>query len=241
MIVCIPSKKRPRTKTYKLFEEAGYEVFHFIEPKEINDYQVPNKINIEKNDQGITYVRNFMLDWLKNRKVDWAWFSDDDVDNFGIYNGKTVKTGASILQKVEQKAKKLPFEIVGINYVQHAWHEKKQYNVNRKFAEVCVLMHVEKIHWRYNENTKEDRDFTMQCIKNGHGVLRFNHIWFSCPNVGSNQGGLHDWYAAKKDEAAAKKMVLVWDPFVKLKQKGDRLDMKADLVGLAKHYGKEIV
>ena len=53
MICYIPTKGRVNTKTYKLFEEVGIKVYHFIEPKEIDDYNVPNKVSIEKNDKEI--------------------------------------------------------------------------------------------------------------------------------------------------------------------------------------------
>ena len=199
MICFIPTKNRFKTKTYKLFEEAGIEFKHFIEPQEFDLYDLPNKVNINKNDQGISYVRNFMLNYARENKHDWVMFCDDDVNSFGIYNGKTVKKDASIWLEVLEKAKKLPFELIGINYTQHAWHEKTSYSINKKFAEVCVLMNIKNIHWNYNENTKEDRDFQMQTIQNGYGVLRFNHYWFSCPDVGSNKGGLFDLYKNKKD------------------------------------------
>ena len=242
MIVCIPSKGRPNTVTYRIFEEAGYEVYHFVEPQEVDAYkQVPNRIDIGENDRGVTYVRNFMLKWCQEKNIDWAWFCDDDVIGFGVYNGKTVRKNAEVLKAVEKKAMQLPFEIVGLNYVQYAWTEKKNYSINTKFAEVCILMNVSAIDWSYNEDTKEDRDFAMQTIQNGHGVLRFNHVWFSCPNVGSNEGGLHDWYASKKDRDAAKKMALSWSPWVTLKKKGGRLDIKTDIKGFAKHCVRRVV
>ena len=203
--------------------------------------QVPNRIDIGENDRGVTYVRNFMLKWCQEKNIDWAWFCDDDVIGFGVYNGKTVRKNAEVLKAVEKKAMQLPFEIVGLNYVQYAWTEKKNYSINTKFAEVCILMNVSAIDWSYNEDTKEDRDFAMQTIQNGHGVLRFNHVWFSCPNVGSNEGGLHDWYASKKDRDAAKKMALSWSPWVTLKKKGGRLDIKTDIKGFAKHCVRRVV
>lgn len=240
MIVCIPSKGRPHTKTYKLFEDEGYTVYHFVEPQELAKYDVPNVVSIEQNDQGVTYVRNFMLNWCKDNGHDWAWICDDDVSGFGIYNGKTVKTGARILKDIETKAKVLPFEVVGMNYAQYAWTEKADYSINRNWCEVCALFHVKNIHWEYRENTKEDRDFQLQTIYNGNGVLRFNRVWFACPAVGSNTGGLNEWYAAGKDAEAAKKMQLQWGDFVQLKQKGDRLDIKVDIKGFAKSCGKTV-
>ena len=172
MICYIPSKGRPSTSTYKLFQEVGIEVIHFIEPGEMELYDVPNKVDILNDNQGIGYVRNFMLDHAKASGEEWVLFCDDDVRSFGVYNGKTVKKDASIWLGILEKAKKLPFELVGINYTQHAWHEKKSYSVNRKFAEVCVLMNVKKITWSYRPqfNLKEDRDFSLQTIKKGNGI-----------------------------------------------------------------------
>ena len=242
MICFIPTKGRPNTKTYKLFQEVGIEVYHFIEPQEIDKYEVPNKVSILKNDKGIAYVRNFMLNYARENNFDWIIMCDDDVTSFGIYNNKTIKKDASIWFEILQKAKQLPFELVGINYTQHAWHEKTKYSINKKFAEVCVLMNISKIKWHYRPefNLKEDRDFALQTIKNGNGILRFNHYWFSCPDVGSNTGGLQNEYKLKKDEQSAKKMCMEWHPFVNLKRKGERIDMKTDIKALALNYKRQV-
>jgi hypothetical protein len=240
MICFIPTKGRPQTKTYKLFQDAGIEVKHFIEPQEIDKYQVPNKVSILENDKGIGYVRNFMLNYARANNYEWVIICDDDVVSFGIYNGKTIKKDAFIWFDILKKAMSLPFEIIGINYTQHAWHEKTNYSINKKFAEVCILMNVKNINWNYRSefNLKEDRDFALQTIKNGNGILRFNKYWFSCPDVGSNAGGLQDMYKQKKDEESAKKMCYEWNPFITLQRKGERIDMKTDIKGLANHYKK---
>ena len=240
MICFIPTKGRYNTKTYKLFQEVGIQFKHFVEPNQLDLYQVPNKISILENGKGIGYVRNFMLNYARLNNYDWVLFCDDDVAWFGIYNGKTIKQDASIWFSILEKAKKMPFELIGINYTQHAWHEKTSYSINKKFAEVCVLINIPKIKWNYRSefNLKEDRDFALQTIKNGNGILRFNHYWFSCPDVGSNTGGLQNEYKAKKDEESAKKMCYEWHPFVTLKNKGERIDMKTDIKGLALNYKK---
>lgn len=243
MICYIPTKSRPSTKTYKLFEEQGFDFLHFVEPQELDLYKnVPNVVNIQANDKGIAYVRNFMLDYAKRNNHDWIIMCDDDVTSFGVYNGKTVKLTASIWRDIYAKAVKLPFELVGINYTQHAWHEKNAYSINKKFAEVCVLIHVKKIKWNYRGefNLKEDRDFALQTIKNGNGILRFNHYWFACPDVGSNKGGLQDLYKAKKDEESARKMCYEWNPFIELKEKNGRIDMKTKISELALHYKRPV-
>jgi len=240
MICFIPTKGRPQTKTYKLFQDSGIEVKHFIEPQEIDKYQVPNKISIIENDKGIGYVRNFMLNYARANNYEWVIICDDDVVSFGVYNGKTIKKDATIWFDILKKAMSLPFEIIGINYTQHAWHEKTNYSINKKFAEVCILMNVKNIKWNYRSefNLKEDRDFALQTIKNGNGILRFNKYWFSCPDVGSNTGGLQNMYKQKKDEESAKKMCYEWNPFITLQRKGERIDMKTDIKALANHYKK---
>jgi len=240
MVCFIPTKGRVNTKTYKLFKEAGIEVKHFIEPNEFDLYEVPNKVNVKENNKGVTYVRNFMLNYARENDYEWVIFCDDDVNSFGVYNGKTVKKTAGIWNDILEKAKKLPFELVGINDTQHAWHEKTSYSINKKFAEVCVLMNIKKIYWNYNDNTKEDRDFQMQTIKNGYGVLRFNHYWFSCPDVGSNKGGLFNLYKNKKDVEWAESLVKAWYPYAKLVRKKDRIDAKIDIKGFAKSLNKTI-
>lgn len=70
MICCIPTKGRPQTNTYKLFEQVGIKVFHFIEPSEIDRYNVPNKVDIQNNNNGIAYVRNYILTWAQNNNYD---------------------------------------------------------------------------------------------------------------------------------------------------------------------------
>jgi hypothetical protein len=240
MICFIPTKGRLNTKTYKLFEAVGIQVYHFIEPQEIEKYQVPNKISIQQNNQGIGYVRNFMLEFARYNNMDWVIMCDDDVDHFGQYVNGNIKKDAGIWIDIFNKVKTLPFELVGINYRQLAWTEKTNYSINKKFAEVCVLMNIAKIKWNYRTefNIKEDRDFALQTIKYGNGILRFNKYFYNCPDVGTNKGGLQDEYKAKKDEDSAKRMCAEWNPFLTLQMKGSRLDMKTDIKGLALHYKK---
>ena len=244
MICYIPSKGRPKTQTYKLFQSAGIEVLHFIEPSEIELYDVPGtKVDIGENDRGIAYVRNFMLSYAKRNGHIHVIVCDDDVTSFGKYiDGKKIKTDASIWLEIFEQVRDLPYELVGINYLQFAWRKQKDLSINTAFAEVCVLMNTSKIHWEYQPDveTKEDRDFCMLGITLGAGVLKFNHFWFSCPSVGTNRGGLQNLYKEQRDTIATLKMCEKWDPFLTTKRKGNRLDLKANLKGLALHHQKHI-
>ena len=241
MIACIPTKGRKETKTFKLFEASGIEVFHFIEPQQIDEYDVPNKIDIKQNDQGISYVRNYILDWAKQNNHEWVIMCDDDVRYFGKYNGRTLSDkNANIWHEIGDIAKKYQFEITGINYSAHSWHERKAYSINKKTAEVCVLLNVNSIKWRYRSkfDLKEDRDFILQSIKYGRGIMKLNHYYFNCPYIGSNKGGLQDEYKKGRHQDSVKKMLNEWRGFVEIKKTKVGIDLKYDLQGLAKKYKK---
>lgn len=242
MICCILSKGRPETKTFKLFEAAKIKTFHFVEPQDLSAYKTqPNVIDIGANDKGISYVRNFILDWAKTNDEEWVIVCDDDITSFGFYDGKNHNSDAGIWLKIFEKIKEMPFEIVGINYRHHAWHEKTAFSVNRKFSECCVMLRVPGISWRYKDDTKEDRDFLLQTIKNGHGTIRFNRYFFSSPVVGTNKGGLHDNYANKRDTEWAVRMVQDWHPYAKLiKTKTGRIDARVDIKKFATDHKKVV-
>lgn len=243
MIAYIPTKSRYNTKTYKLFEDVGIPFIHFIEPLQYDDYEIPNKVNIGANNQGIAYVRNFMLNYAKQNNHDWIIMCDDDVTDFGYAkDNKCITHNASLWKEVYDKAKKLPFNLYGLNYRQHAWHEKHEYRINTTFVEVCVLINVKSINWQYRSeyNMKEDRDFVLQSIKYGNGCVKFLKLFYNCPGVGKNSGGLQDEYKNKKDAISSKKMVAEWHPFAKLIEKDGRLDVKIDLKELSSYYKKPI-
>jgi glycosyltransferase involved in cell wall biosynthesis len=246
MIVCIPSKGRPTTRTYKLFAEAGIPVYHFVEPQQVEEYKkagVPNIVNINGTNQGISYVRNFILDYAKENNHEWIIVCDDDVSRFDIYkNKKNYKLSVQEVLAYLEKAKGLPFEMIGFNYKQYIWVAKSFYSVNTKTVEQCVMLNVNKIWWRYRAafNLKEDRDFALQTIKYGNGIFRYNTIGIQSPDIGTNAGGLNDEYKQKKDSDAAVKMVKEWHPFIELKKKDQRIDIKLKLKELAQHYKREI-
>ena len=260
MIACIPSKGRPKTETWKLFGEAEIVPHHFVEPQDVAAYEAegaPNIVDIGANDQGIVFVRNFILDWATEREEASIIMSDDDVDGFVRYDpasGKTIKCGAEIWHEIDEKMQRLPFEMAGINYAQHCWHETKPVSVNRKWAEVCAYLKPTETSWRYDPLFvhKEDRDFVLQTIHKGAGVVRWNHLGFSNATLGTLPGGLLESYQAAEDEDGARELVNKWPEWAKLirKKQGQqfqevtgrdsRVDAKVDIKGLAKAMGKTV-
>lgn len=244
MIACIASKNRPNTKTYKLFESAGIKCYHFLEPQDLEKYDVPNKININKNDAGLMYVRNFIIEYAKKNNFGWILMSDDDITEFGQAIGtKCYTKGAEIWNIIYEKVKKLPFEIVGINYRQHAWHDKKTYTINKSFVDVCVLINTDKIYWQFEPDLqlKGDREFCLKTIKYGNGIIKFNKYYYNTPPIGKNVGGLQNEYENKKDIIDVNKIILFYKPFAtEIMNNLNRPDFKFDFNTYCNIYKKII-
>jgi hypothetical protein len=241
MICCIPTKGRPNTKTYKLFQEVGIEVFHFIEPQEIDIYNVPNKISIEKNEQGIGYVRNYILNYGKVNKINILIMCDDDINSFGeVLNGKCVKTNAAIFFKMLPVIEKMNFELYGISFRQFAWSEKNKYAINSKVFTACTIVKPCNIFWEYPNIYKEDICFLFETIKNGNGIFKFNHYFFNCPPIGSNEGGCYNGYKNNKHIEAIKIITKKYNGFVKIIKKKKTFDLKWDFKNWSKFNRKYI-
>ena len=249
MHVCIPSKGRPNTASYKLLQNDGIAFTHFVEPQDAVDYaaaNVPNLVVLSANNQGIAFVRNAILDWARHNRHDWIWMMDDDVSGFGTAKaGKTIKGDASVLQQVHERLAPFRYPVNGINYCQYAWSystKPKRFAVNKRPAEVCTLLFVPKITWQYRPrlNLKEDRDFCMQAVQNSDGIIIDLFSWFNCPGVGTNPGGLQTFYRQQRDHEAAAKLAAEWAPFTKLVKKKDRVDCKLDIAGFAKSLERQV-
>lgn len=245
MHVAIPSKGRPNTLTYKLLGDIPFT--HFVEPQDEAAYKaanVPNIHVIPADDKGITFVRNHILDWAHISKHHWLWIMDDDVSGFGTAKaGKTIKGDYNVLIDFHAAVKQFKFPVNGLNYCQYAWSystKKQRYAINKRPPEVCALLYIPKITWRYRPDRKEDRDFTMLAIKHSDGVIVDLHAWFNCPGVGTNSGGLQHLYHQKRDAVWAQRLVDDWAPFAKLVKKKLRVDAKLDIPGYAKSLNKQV-
>lgn len=247
MHVAIPSKGRPNTKAYKLLD--GFDVTHFVEPQDFQAYKdagVPRLHALPENNQGIAFVRNFIIKHYQKERVDWLWMIDDDISDFGVAEkGKVITKDCQVLFDFYERVKQYKFPVNGINYRQYAWaysNGKTRFMINRKMPEVCTLLYLPKITWQYRSrlNLKEDRDFCMQAIQHSSGLIFDTHTCFNTPGVGQNAGGLQDLYKQNRDAEAAAKFIKEWKPFAKLVRKNGRADAKIDISGFAKSLNRTV-
>lgn len=221
--IFVPSKGRPDSKLLKKLWESGHEFKVFVEPQDLKLY-VPlfedKVVNIEKDDQGITYVRNFIHDYAISQGLAWYWMLDDDIENFyRIVNKRAVKADLSVLAEAQTYFTGRPSVAqASLDYQQFAWSSEKPFKKNG-YCDVCVCISAERtksIKYRdfgIPKFIKEDRDFTLQILANGYDTIRIEKYAFSCPKNGSNKGGLYETYQTNgKEEQSSKKMVETWGP-----------------------------
>jgi len=89
MKICIPSKGRPETMTTQRYFRPE-DVIIFVEPQEIKAYNIfqPSYqiVDIKKSNQGVSYVRNFIIDYMQEDKI---LMIDDDI----FFIGKVLSDG----------------------------------------------------------------------------------------------------------------------------------------------------
>lgn len=239
--IYIPSKGRPECPTAHLFSEAVQRkrVYIVVEPQDYEAYLSTKQrhncsfLILDKNDQGITYVRNEIKKLATKQNEEYYWMLDDDIKGFYITaEGKNHKAdaGAMLDASYIYLANRLKVAQGGLEYQQFAWSSTKPY-VRSSYCDVCVLINTEmtkNIEYR-DVPLKEDRDFTLQVITNGYDVVRLQRYSFSAPENGSNKGGLYKEYKTTgKELQMCRKMVQLWgkDICKVIKKKNGRIDVK---------------
>lgn len=232
LTILIPSKGRAATATTPaLLRAAGLPFAFVVEPQEAATYAPLGPVVVlPLNDQGIAYVRNFVLSYAREQALPWVLMLDDDIKYFGrVVAQRVQRTDAGELLRAFALIKRLNPAVGGLEYRQTAWSATKEITANR-FCDVAVFLNIAKINWQYRPemNLKEDRDFVLQAIRAGAGVVRVNKYCFEVPAVASNAGGLQEAYRAKRDNQALQNMVRAWPGVLGVVQKKDRLDLKVN-------------
>ena len=235
--IFIPSKNRVENASLlKFAEETKANVTVVVEPQDYDKYKKRytdfNYIVLPENDQGITYVRNYIKKYSESKNQPNYWQLDDDITRFFYREGvKLIRAGFEVLQKAKQQFIENGIALGGLEYNQYAWSAKKEM-VENSFCDSCVFVDnqlTKGIRYREYVEGKEDRDFAMQVIKSGNKTGRTTLFAFSSPPNGSNAGGLKEiFYDKGKEKICVERMVEIWGekiciPIVK---KNGRNDVK---------------
>jgi hypothetical protein len=236
--IFVPSKGRPNSTTLKLLAESELPFRAIVEPQDYEAYYpLWGRDHVEvlpENDQGLPYVRNWILNTAAEEDIGWYWMFDDDITAFGmVQSGKVQKRKARVVLKDSELSFMASegYGQIGLEYQQFAWSATKPYAYN-SYCDVAVAIHAQRVKaagLRFRDiDLKLDRDFTLQVITAGLGVARLAQRCFAAPKNGSNKGGLKDKYDEPGREAAmSKRMMEMWPGICTVQVKKDgRVDAK---------------
>jgi len=168
--IYIPSKGRAENcKTAEILEEEGLDFKLVVEPQDSEEYSKRfGKVRcvvMDKNDQGVAYVRNWIKTYSKAHGEDHHWQIDDNIGWFKVREkGKNLKSSASkCLSKVEEFYDS--FENIGIAGLAHtafAFAYKVDFGVNKQVYSCVLIRNDLAIKWR--PDTVEDTDYSLQVL-----------------------------------------------------------------------------
>lgn len=213
--IFIPTKGRLNNqKTYNLLRELNLNPTLVIEPQEENEAfeKGYNFIILPDNNKGISYSRNYILNYARINQFKYICMLDDDISQFGfIENKKRVPDNKAFLKALEYFKESKTCGT--IQYNQFAWCQPKPIVYNRGLEVVFFLYMPLLNNVMFEEDTIEDRDFSLDIILN-HKVktFRLNHLYFNVPSIGTNKGGIESSNRYQKQIEWSQKMEKKWTP-----------------------------
>lgn len=229
--IFIPTKGRLFCqKTYEILTELGLHPILVVEPQEdieATERNLPH-LTLPLNNQGIVYVRNYILDYCRKHNVEFCVMIDDDVNYFGrtdFKEKKVIKDNSAFLTALKYFTELRMSG--GMEYVQFAWAGKKPITFNKGF-QVCHFLYIPTIpkDLYYDVPNKEDKDFSIALLMNGLETFNLVCCALSVPSIGTNKGGLSEMYANKEDNIGAINLLNKWgkDIIKIVEKKNGRID-----------------
>lgn len=175
MRVAIPSRGRPDFLSKKVFTNP----IVFVEPQEYEAYLAKNTdlevVSIEANNKGISYARNYIMDYFRKKEDKLYCIADDDIKQLYIADGKTYKKihdDSYMLEEVEKLFKESEVCAVGLTPKAYCWCQKEKLRERGKILNI-VFFHRERSEpLRYDENISHGEDVDI-CIQMARSNLKF--------------------------------------------------------------------
>jgi hypothetical protein len=190
--IYIPSKARPKCVTGNLFKAAGLNYLIVVEPQDYEEYvkvhDASNILVMDKNDQGIHYVRNFCKIHSKDFKSHWQF--DDNIRSFKVRENEKniISDSAAMIRKVESFIDL--FDNVGICGFSHdvfAWTKDNVIDLNKQCYSGVLVNNTIDIWWR--DEVVEDTDYSLQVLSNNYCTLLFNTLLIAKETTKKGNGG----------------------------------------------------
>jgi len=217
--VYILSRGRAATiTTSRLFDDAGVPYLIVVEPQEhaayLEHHDAGNLLVMDKNDEGIAYVRNYIRDHAQAAGFLYFWQFDDDLRPFGVRRGgKRYKLSArNALAFVEYVVDHFD-NIGGANFSHHAfaftYDHKPVIQLNNQIYGAMLIRSGTRT--RFRKDINEDTDHSLQLLREGWVTFVFKRVVMDTVATMSNSGGNTDnEYAAGRREARVRALCAAW-------------------------------
>lgn len=205
-----------------------------VEPQDEKSYRLNHPLAdilvLPKSNQGITYVRQFILDYARSKGFLKYWQIDDNISGWMVkLNGILQQVSPLyVLSEIEKATNQDPsVALAGTDYQQFAALNAKETSLNTRVY-CCVLTRTDTgINYRPETEMKEDVDFCLQHLSKGYKTTLFHKYAMQKPAMGkTKKGGLTDKYKAGLDSSAAERLCHLWPGVASITQKGNRIDAK---------------
>ena len=207
--IFIPSKSRANDSILLKHLNNKRLPFHVVvEPQDakkyLETYPYGKIIILPKNNGGIAYVRQYILEYAHSKKMTWIWMLDDDISpQISVIDRNNKLSKKSLYATMQQiitesfqrgfpKAYKIDInkhidKIAQIGFKHVLWlREYPKYSINAQV--VCnqitalnvPLLQKHQIGYHPGLNFREDIDLTLQIMQSGLLTVRFNRYGYDC-------------------------------------------------------------
>jgi hypothetical protein len=201
--IYILSKGRPNCDASAALDHIGVPHNVVVEPQDEAAYRRQlgdgNLVVMDKNDQGVVYVRNFIWEHAKEAGSEYHWQLDDDIKSFQVltHNLKIPVMSGTIFKLAEDWVDR--FENIGQAAFQmtvfvprkRAGNYPPIYLNTRAYS--CTMNRTE-MPFRYRGPLNDDTDMSLQVLKAGWCTVVFNAFLHEVPTTMIQKGGMTDLY-----------------------------------------------
>ncbi|EAN82931.1 hypothetical protein C3747_57g91 [Trypanosoma cruzi] len=178
------------------------------------------------SDQGVSYVRNYILTELVPRALatslpssssapraaQWFWVMDDDIQRFYMaWDEKNhVITPRELFTEVYTRIQELHGNICDMNgiaifsleYPRFAYTYGDSDVALNSYNNIASLFRYDLLppDCKYRFRIREDYDYTLQLINHGMMTARFRNLSFEVPGMAEMAGGMTDYYKTQKED-----------------------------------------
>lgn len=202
--IYIPSRGRAdNCITARILEAEGLNYVIVIEPQEEKLYKsfYPYVV-MDKNNMGISYVRNWIKKYSISKEEKYHWQIDDNIKSFRVRKyGKNEKSNAAYcLRRAENFVDRYSnVGIAGLTHTAFAFSRKTDIGLNKQVYSCILVNNSVDVWWR--TNTVEDTDYSLQVLmteNNKYCTILFHRLLIEkAPTMKMKGGNTEISYSGK--------------------------------------------